>query len=166
MEEASARWCFSKTVKPLLAFLLALSMTVVIFLFPDRLVGYERYGYLGLFLVNLMGSGSIILPVPALLAVYFGGSLWNPILVGLSSAIGSALGELSGYLAGFSGQGLVENRAMYLRFENWMRRNGFLTIFILSLIPNPPLRLGGDSRRRAPLPPLPLSHRCLFGQDH
>jgi uncharacterized membrane protein YdjX (TVP38/TMEM64 family) len=138
-----ARTSRADLFKRLIALFLALLMTVPAILLRDRIVGYEKYGYVGLFLINLLGSGSIIVPIPALLAVYFGGSVWNPMLVGLSSGLGSALGELSGYLAGYSGQGLMENRALYLRFEGWMRRNGFLTVFLLALIPNPLFDLAG-----------------------
>lgn len=133
----------STTVKRFLALLLALSITGFIFFFRDRLVGYERYGYLGVFLVNLLGSGTVILPVPALLVVYLGGGIWNPLLVGLVGALGSALGELTGYLLGYSGQGLIENQALYTRMEGWMKRNGFLTILTLSFIPNPVFDVAG-----------------------
>jgi len=36
------------------------------------------------------------------------GSIFNPIWVGLSAGAGGAIGELSGYLAGFSGQAVIE----------------------------------------------------------
>ena len=143
MEEAPARWRFPATIKRFLAFLLAFSITVFIFLFRDRLAGYERYGHLGVFLVNLLGSGTVILPVPALLVVYLGGGVWHPLLVGLVGGLASALGELTGYLLGYSGQGLIENQTLYTRMEGWMRRNGFLTILILSIIPNPVFDVAG-----------------------
>lgn len=143
MEEASVRWCFPTIVKRFLAFLLAFSITVFIFLLRDRLAGYERYGYLGVFLINLLGSGTVVLPVPALLVVYLGGGVWNPLLVGLVGGLASALGELTGYLLGYSGQGAIENQALYTRMKGWMRRNGFLTILILSIIPNPVFDVAG-----------------------
>lgn len=143
MEGTSVRWRLPTTVKRFLALLLALSITGFIFFFRDRLVGYERYGYLGVFLVNLLGSGTVILPVPALLVVYLGGGVWNPLLVGLVGGLASALGELTGYLLGYSGQGLVENQTLYTRMEGWMKRNGFLTILVLSLIPNPVFDVAG-----------------------
>lgn len=143
MEKTSVKGRFPTMVKRFLAFLLALSITVFIFLFRDHLAGYEKYGYLGVFLVNLLGSGTVILPVPALLVVYLGGGVWNPLLVGLVGGLASALGELTGYLLGYSGQGLIENQALYTRMEGWMKRNGFLTILILSIIPNPAFDIAG-----------------------
>ena len=145
MEKASVRGRFPTMVKRFLAFLLALSITVFIFLFREHLAGYEKYGYLGVFLVNLLGSGTVILPVPALLVVFAVGGVrsWNPLIVGLAGGLGSALGELTGYLLGYSGQGLIENQALYKRMEGWMKRNGFLTILILSIIPNPVFDVAG-----------------------
>jgi len=143
VEKTSVKWRFPTMVKRFLAFLLAISITVFIFLFRDHLANYERYGYLGVFLVNILGSGTVILPVPALLVVYLGGGIWNPLLVGLVGGLASALGELTGYLLGYSGQGLIENQALYARMEGWMRRNGFLTILVLSIIPNPLFDMAG-----------------------
>jgi len=122
---------------------MVVSITVAILLFRDRLAEYERYGYLGVFITTLVGSATVVLPVPGLALVYVGGSIWNPILVGLVAGLGDAIGEATGYLAGYAGQGLLENQRLYVRFENWMQRNGFLTILILSAIPNPFFDLAG-----------------------
>lgn len=118
-------------------------ITVIILLFRDQLVEYERYGYVGVFITTLAGSATVVLPVPGLAVVYLGGSLWNPLIVGLVGGLGDAIGEGTGYLAGYAGQGLVEDLALYRRFERWMQRNGFLTIFFLSVVPNPFFDLGG-----------------------
>ncbi len=125
------------------ALLVVILTTLVVVLFRDRLVQYERYGYLGVFLTTLAGSATVVLPVPGLAVVYLGGSLWNPVAVGLVAGLGDALGEATGYLAGYAGQGLVEELGLYKRFESWMRRNGFLTILFLSAIPNPFFDLAG-----------------------
>lgn len=118
-------------------------ITVAVLLFRNQLVEYERYGYLGVFLTTLAGSATVVLPVPGLAVVYLAGSLWNPLIVGLVGGLGDALGEGTGYLAGYAGQGLVQDVGLYRRFERWMQRNGFLTIFFLSAIPNPFFDLGG-----------------------
>lgn len=125
------------------ALLIVVLITVVILLLRDRLTEYERYGYLGVFITTLLGSATVVLPVPGLAFVYLGGSIWNPVLVGLVAGLGDAMGEATGYLAGYAGQGLVEDQRLYIRFENWMRRNGFLTILVLSAIPNPFFDLAG-----------------------
>jgi uncharacterized membrane protein YdjX (TVP38/TMEM64 family) len=127
----------------LAALLIVVLVTVGIVLLRDRLGQYQRYGYFGVFISTLAGSATIILPVPSLAIVYVAGSVWNPILVGLAAGLGDAVGEATGYLTGYAGQGLVENQGLYRRFENWMLRNGFLTILILSAVPNPFFDLAG-----------------------
>ena len=125
------------------ALIVVILITLLILLLRDRLVQYERYGYLGVFLTTLAGSATVILPVPGLAVVYLAGSIWNPLLVGLAAGLGDAMGEATGYLAGYAGQGLVEDSKLYLRFERWMSRHGFLTVLILSAVPNPFFDMAG-----------------------
>lgn len=125
------------------ALLIVVVITVVVLLFRDQIAEYEKYGYLGIFLTTLVGSSTVVLPVPGLAIVYVAGSVWNPLFVGLVAGLGDAIGEATGYLAGFAGQGLVEEITVYRYFENWMRRKGFATIFALSAIPNPFFDLAG-----------------------
>lgn len=64
-------------------------------------------------------------------------------LVGLVAGLGEALGETTGYLAGFGGSAVVENKELYARLHYWMEKHGMLTIFVLSVIPNPVIDLAG-----------------------
>lgn len=115
----------------------AIGITVTIYLLRDRLQEVAGYGYLGLFLISILGNATIILPMPTMLTAFLGGSLFNPILVGVISAGGATIGELTGYLAGFGGQAIVENRGMHERFQGWMERYGLVALFVLATIPNP-----------------------------
>ncbi len=142
-EAAEARARRTVRLQRIGALLVVILVTLAVLLLRDRLVQYERYGYLGVFLTTLAGSATVVLPVPGLAVVYLAGSLWNPVAVGLVAGFGDALGEATGYLAGYAGQGLVEEWGLYKRFESWMRRNGFLTILFLSAIPNPVFDLAG-----------------------
>jgi membrane protein YqaA with SNARE-associated domain len=65
------------------------------------------------------------------------GAIFNPFAVALAAGSGATLGEISGYLVGFSGQGVIENKQWYDRISGWMLKFGDLTIFLLALIPNP-----------------------------
>lgn len=125
------------------ALLIVIVVTTGILLLRDHVAEYENYGYLGVFFTTLLGSATVVLPVPGLAIVYVAGSVWNPVLVGLVAGVGDAMGEATGYLMGYAGQGLIENARLHRRFENWMRRNGFLTILVLSAVPNPFFDLAG-----------------------
>ncbi len=121
----------------LIVFLVAVVVAAVIW--HDRLsVGWFRtLGYGGVFLMALMGSSTVLLPIPHLAFTFTMGSVLNPWLVGLSGGIGDALGEITGYVAGYAVEGAVEQHKLYIRLKRYMERNGDLTIFVLSLFPVP-----------------------------
>ncbi|MBN1248994.1 MAG: VTT domain-containing protein [Anaerolineae bacterium] len=116
---------------------LALVITVVVYMLRDRLREVAEYGYLGLFLISVLGNATIVLPMPTLVTAFIGGGVFNPILVGVISAAGATLGELTGYLAGLSGQAVIENQKMYDRFSSWMEKYGLIALFLLAAFPNP-----------------------------
>ncbi|MBN1286484.1 MAG: VTT domain-containing protein [Anaerolineae bacterium] len=124
-------------LKAAAAVLLSLLITVGVIIFSDQITQFEELGYVGLFLVNLFGSATIILPAPAFVTVFALGSVYNPWLVGLVSGPAAALGELTGYLAGYGGAAPVMDKPLYRRFDRWMDRYGPLAIFCFALIPNP-----------------------------
>jgi len=129
----------------IVALVIALGITVLILLYRDQLAQLGSYGYAGLFVVSLVGNATVLLPVPSLAATFVAGRVFDPLLAGIVSGAGMALGELSGYLAGYGGMAMVEkgNTETLKRLESWMRHNGFLTIFALAAIPNPVFDLAG-----------------------
>jgi uncharacterized membrane protein YdjX (TVP38/TMEM64 family) len=125
------------------ALVLALIITVVVYLLRERLQDVANYGYLGIFFISVLGNATIVLPVPTFLTAFLGGGVYNPLLVGVVSAAGATIGELTGYMAGLGGQAIVENRAMYERFSHWMERYGLFALFVLAAIPNPFFDIAG-----------------------
>jgi membrane protein DedA with SNARE-associated domain len=126
-----------------LAFLFVVALSALIFIYSDQLVRLGAYGYSGLFLLNLLASATLILPAPGIALAFAAGASLNPLLVGLAVGAGSALGELTGYLAGFSGRGIVESDPQYERVHRWMVTRGLWVIFILSIVPNPLFDVAG-----------------------
>jgi len=124
-----------------LLFVVLISVTVVIFW--NRIVKLEAYGYLGIFIISVLGSATIVIPVPTLLVTFVGGGIFNPFLVGLVSAVGATLGELTGYLAGSSGRAIINKEEKLVKVEGWMKKYGLWTIFVLAAIPNPLFDLAG-----------------------
>jgi len=111
--------------------------------FRDHLQDLAGYGYAAVFLVGLVSNATIILPIPGLAVSSLMGGVFSPWLVGLVAGVGQALGELSGYMVGYSSQTLVDRGPAYDRLSGWMRQHGGLTIFVLALVPNPVFDLGG-----------------------
>ncbi|MFC2034549.1 YqaA family protein [Chloroflexota bacterium] len=128
---------------PLLTLLLVVVITIVVFLNRDRVAELGNYGYLGAFLVSLVFNATIVLPMPGFLLLFALGAVFNPVLVGLAGATGGTIGELTGYMAGYNGRGVIRSNKMYARTERWMRRWGAITIFIFALVPLLPFDLAG-----------------------
>jgi uncharacterized membrane protein YdjX (TVP38/TMEM64 family) len=135
VEKVTAR---HKYIKLVIVIVLAV-FTLLVALNLHRLdVGwFQALGYPGVFLLALLGSSTVLLPVPHLAFTFTMGAALNPWLVGLSGGIGDALGEITGYMAGYAVEDLAEQSKLYHELEQWMRRNGDLTIFVLSLFPVP-----------------------------
>ena len=132
--------------------------------FRDRLKELERYGYAAVFLVGLVSNATLILPVPGLAVSSVMGGVFNPWIVGLVGGVGQALGELTGYLAGYSGQTLVDGNPTYDRLTRWMQRYGVWTIFVLAVIPNPVFDLGGMAAGTLRFPLWKFLASCTAGK--
>ena len=106
----------------------------------------QNVGYAGVLAVNVIGSASVIVPVPGL-AVVCGASAGdvglNPVLLGLAGGFGSTVGEMSGYLAGYGGNTLIQRSKHYERFRQLVIKNGGMVLFVLSVIPNPVFDIAG-----------------------
>lgn len=131
------------TVKHLASILFAVGVTALIFIFRDHVRALDELAYLGGFLAMLIGNATILLPVPGLIFVFALGGTLNPLLVALTAAPGAALGELTGYAAGYGGSAIVDNWKLYNRLEGWMSRYGAVVIVVLAAIPNPVFDLAG-----------------------
>jgi uncharacterized membrane protein YdjX (TVP38/TMEM64 family) len=129
--------------KHLAAFLFAVSVTVLIFLFREQLRELEKLAYVGAFLVMLVGNATVLLPAPGLVIVYSLGSTLNPLLLGLFAGSGAALGELTGYAAGYGGSAVIDNYKLYHSIKKWMNRYGAIVITLMASIPNPIFDLVG-----------------------
>lgn len=129
--------------KRIIALFGAILISALIIYFKDYFTELGDYGYLGIFVLSVIGNATVILPVPVVLTAFIGGGVFNPLLVGLIIGIGSTLGETTGYLAGYGGKIMIEDSRTFKKLAGWIKTRGFLTIFILALIPNPIFDLAG-----------------------
>lgn len=90
--------------------------------------------------------------------------VFNPFWVAIASGAGAALGELSGYLAGFSGQPMLEKSETVKKMTAWMQHNQSWTIFILALVPNPLFDMAGFIAGAARMPAWKFLFFCLMGK--
>lgn len=119
------------------------ALSYIIFLNRQIMNQLAGYGYFGIFLFSALTNATLFLPTPGLALVFtLGGSL-NFWLVGLFAGIGSAIGELSGYIAGFSGQPVIGRMDLYEKIKPYIEKYDAIIIFVLSALPNPFLDAAG-----------------------
>ncbi len=127
----------------ILALMAVIAVTVAGYLLRDEIENLEVLGYPGVFLISLVANATVLLPAPGFLVTLVAGGIFNPFLVALAAAAGAALGELTGYLAGYSGRGVVERSPSYERLEKLMKRYGGWLVLVLAAIPNPVFDIAG-----------------------
>ncbi len=139
-------------------------ISVFIFSIRDRAEELRYYSYPGIFLLAFLAYATVLLPAPGVAIVFTMGGVFNPLGVALAAGAGAALGEISGYLAGFSGQAVVERASLYKRLSGWMQKNGSLTVVLLSAIPNPFFDLAGAAAGALKVPVLKFLFWCWIGE--
>lgn len=141
-----------------------IALTVVLLINRDRIQELQFYGYPGIFLFSILANATILVPVPGVIFTSAMGAIFNPLLVSIAAGSGAALGELSGYLAGFSGQAVVEGSKRYERIVRWMDKYGDITILILAFIPNPLFDLAGMVAGILKMPIWKFLLYCVIGK--
>lgn len=147
-----------------LVLLIVIVISAYIFTIRDQAAKFAEYGYPGIFLISILANATILLPAPGFAIVFAMGGVFNPLIVGIVAGAGAAIGELSGYMAGFSGQPIAEKTKIYQRIESWMQRYGMLTIFVLAAIPNPFFDLGGMAAGALKMPIHKFLIPCVLGK--
>jgi len=96
-------------------------------------------GYCILFLLVLVLSAAIFLPVPVFAVVLAAAQVMDPLLVGIVAGIASAIGELSGYFVGLGSEKILEKEGktgdIYRRAKELFQKYGFFGIVAAALFP-------------------------------
>lgn len=133
------------------AYILGIVGVVVTFLMAGAVIyywefvrGLRVYGYLGAFLISILGGATIIVPVPMLAVVFaLGRVMEHTWLVGLANGLGETLGALTIYMTGYGGGSAFyysthgKLHDAYGRLIGLMERRGSLTLFLLAAVLNP-----------------------------
>lgn len=127
------------------ALVFVIGLTILLFINRNQVQKLEALGYPGIFLFSLATNATIILPVPGVLVTSAMGAVFNPFWVAIAAGSGAAVGEISGYLAGFSGQGVLERAKWHNQMVEFMRKYGGIGIMLLAFIPNPLFDMVGIS---------------------
>lgn len=151
----------------ILTLLLVVALSLGIYAIRDQAQSLASLGYPGIFLLSILSNATVILPAPGLLFVFAMGAVFNPLGVALAAGAGSAIGELTGYLAGFSGQGVIERVELYEKLKHWMEVNKRwrnMAILVLAMIPNPLFDLAGMASGALRIPVSRYLFFCWIGK--
>lgn len=105
-----------------------------------------QYGYFGVLAISLAGAMSIIVPVPDTIVVFTvaglkvgAGWVFDPLLIASAAAVGSVVGEFSGYLLGYSsGKAITGTYRKNVDFlAKVFNKFGAVAIFAFALTPLP-----------------------------
>ena len=152
------------TVTRIVAALIVIAISVSIYSIRDRADQFAVYGYPGIFFLAFLAYSTVLLPAPGLAMIFTLGAVFHPLGVALAAGSGAALGELTGYMAGFSGQAFVERTDIYTRLTGWMKINGPLTILLLAALPNPFFDIVGVTAGISKIPLLKFIFWCWVGE--
>ena len=155
------------TLQRVLALLLVIAVIVLLFVFRSEVQKLQQFGYVGIFLISIAANATIIIPIPGVAFTTAMGAIFHPVGVAVAAGLGASLGELSGYMAGFSGQGIIDKNKKYNRLVGWMREHPRWTCFIifaLAFIPNPLMDIAGMAAGVLRVPIWKFLIACALGK--
>ncbi|QOJ78311.1 hypothetical protein IG193_05970 [Infirmifilum lucidum] len=100
-------------------------------------------GYLGVFVISVLGNLIPFIPIPYLVAVYLYAALipgCNPILLGLVSGVGAGFGKLLIYFTSRGVSHIVlseDTRKRYSRLSSMLGMWGAIAVFLFAATPSP-----------------------------
>jgi len=98
---------------------------------------FSHWGYLGCFVVNVLASGTFVVPGTGAMVTFTLGGALNPAIVGAVAGLGEATGAVGAYLTGYGGRGLLINGEMQGKFTTVMQKHGSKAMFLMAAVINP-----------------------------
>ena len=123
-----------------LALAVTVAACVLVVVYWNYVRGAQQFGYFGAFVISVLAGGTAFVPIPGILVVFTLGSILSPVLVGVVSGMGEAVGSIAIYMSGWGGQRIVENlnhHKFFDKFRYWLTNRGDISVFLMSVILNP-----------------------------
>lgn len=137
----SAKWAYILGIFGIIATIL---MVVAVVIWNEEIRELQQFGYLGAFIISILGGATIIIPVPALAVVFtLGGVMEYTWLVGISAALGELVGALTIYMTGHgAGRAIAKSKydrvqRAYEKLLGMMERKGPIILFVVASVINP-----------------------------
>jgi len=115
--------------------LIVVALSILIFINREKLQYIGNYGLLGVFGLCFICNATVLAPAPSLIVIVTAATFLNPILVALCGALGTTLGELTGYFSGKAGRNI--GRIEIGKLGKAVQKYGSPVIFCFALFPLP-----------------------------
>jgi membrane protein DedA with SNARE-associated domain len=142
---------------------------VALLIDPDLTDPLGELSYAGVFLVNLVSTATLFIPVPGITAaanvliVTEASDARFPWLIGVAGGAGMAVGELTAYYVGFFGSHVASAQSLPRQLapiasrvaafvRRLMHRWGMITLFVLAAIPDPVFEVAAVSAGSVRMP--------------
>jgi len=133
-----------KKVEGALQIILAIAIIGLVLYFSNNIEQLKEYGYLGAFVISALSSATIFFPAPGWAVIAAMGRYMDPIPLGIVAGVGSAIGELTGYLAGEGARDILNSRFKETKhIHALVERYGVFAIFAFAFVPNPLFDVAG-----------------------
>ena len=157
----------NKEPKKLILSVIGLAVVLIVmvcaFVFKQQIEQYAMTGYIGVLIACFAATATILLPAPGILVVIQYAQFLNPIIVVSLGAIGKSLGEMIGYLLGYSGN-QIANINTEKKFFIWLNKKPLVAVFLFSLIPLPIFDVIGVCAGISKIHPVKFWIACFLGK--
>jgi membrane protein DedA with SNARE-associated domain len=146
-EAAKKRSTRSAYALSIVGVILTVLMFVAIIYFDEQINEMKEWGYIGAFIISILGGSTIIIPVPGLAVMVALASAmkdpWHVALLGFAGVAGEMIGAVLIYMTGHgAGKAISSNKhgavqKAYDKMLNFIRRRGGWALFAVAAIINP-----------------------------
>ena len=113
----------------------------------------KAYGYMGTFLACILLNATVLLPSSSTAVVMSMATIYNPVIVAIVGALGTTIGEYTGYLAGWFGRALVDENKLFQKILAIYSKSPGIAIILFAILPLPLFDvlgiLAGSSKMKA-----------------
>ena len=121
------------------------------------------YGLAGVFVLYIVGTMTILIPVPIDPILIVIARIYPPELIALIAGIGASIGEMSAYLAGYLGHELIDGHE-FTKAKEYFKKYGFFFIFTIAVLPAIPFDIVGLLGGYMKLPFFPFLGATMAGK--
>lgn len=156
----------------LIVLLIIFAFSLIAFFSSEWLSNHASTSYMTVILLCFLSNATVLLPAPSAIVVVEFSFILNPIIVALCGGLGSALGEMLGYAAGFHGVRAIQANLNHSSKNNKLKtfikkhksKHPYILTFLTSIIPLPIFDIIGIAAGASKLNPFKFFTATICGK--